>query len=228
MSGSMIVGRVLLPGLGIALAGTLAWQAWRGNNGESRCAVRLRVARRFHGPGIRHTGDNALARNEAATRRSRDDSGRGPRCGLSRRRGCRRRRAARVRSRAVLVQEKSSVRKGDLLIEFRGDAIRASAEEAVARVAQADAELAQIEQEQAGPIACLRNQPGSVEIKERLKGRWKHREGPPGRSRCGLSPDRGRIRPHPRSVADRRRGHLPRSEPRRDRNLGPPCSASSI
>ncbi len=30
MSGSMTVGRVLLPGLGLALSGVLAWQAWRG------------------------------------------------------------------------------------------------------------------------------------------------------------------------------------------------------
>ncbi|MGZ3386443.1 MAG: hypothetical protein ACXWNF_15255, partial [Isosphaeraceae bacterium] len=36
MSGSMFVGRVLLPGLGLALAGILAWQAWRGSNGASQ------------------------------------------------------------------------------------------------------------------------------------------------------------------------------------------------
>jgi HlyD family secretion protein len=70
----------------------------------------------------------------------------------------------------VLVQEKSNVRKGDLLIEFRGDAIRASAEEAVARVAQADAELSQIEQEQARANR-LEKQPGVAETRERLTAR---------------------------------------------------------
>lgn len=71
----------------------------------------------------------------------------------------------------VLVQEKFPVHKGDLLIEFRGDAIRASAEEAVARVAQADAELAQIEQEQAR-ARLAEQQPGGAETRDRLKTRW--------------------------------------------------------
>ncbi len=47
----------------------------------------------------------------------------------------------------VLVQEKSVVHKGDLLVQFRGDEIRAMAEEAVARVAEIDAELSRIDQE---------------------------------------------------------------------------------
>ena len=72
----------------------------------------------------------------------------------------------------VLVQEKSPVRKGDLLIEFRGDAIRASAEEAVARVAQADAELLQLEQEQARANRLPEQQQGAAETKQRLKARW--------------------------------------------------------
>ena len=55
---------------------------------------------------------------------------------------------------------------------FRGDAIRASAEEAVARVAQADAELSQIEQEQARANRLAEKQPAAAETKERLKARW--------------------------------------------------------
>ena len=120
----------------------------------------------------------------------------------------------------VLVQEKSPVRKGDLLIEFRGDAIRASAEEAVARVAQADAETvadragASTSESAAGAAAgCGRNQGAP-------QGPLDHRASPSGRGRCRVSSDRGRIRPHARSVADQRRGHLTRCEPRRDRQPG--------
>ena len=73
----------------------------------------------------------------------------------------------------VLVQEKSAVHKGDLLVEFRGDEIRASAEEAVARVAEADAELSLIEQEQARVESASRAASrAQAEAKDRLKARW--------------------------------------------------------
>ena len=72
----------------------------------------------------------------------------------------------------VLVQEKSVVHKGDLLIEFRGDEIRASAEEAVARVNEADAELTLIEQEQTRLNRLAEKPPGQAEARDRMKARW--------------------------------------------------------
>jgi HlyD family secretion protein len=171
MSGSMFVGRVLLPGIGLALAATLAWQAWRGGNGDIRVPFALAS---FTGPGDleqptgtgpshRESGrkpDSAviiLAEGHVAAYPGADVVVGAELPGTITR---------------VLVQEKSAVRKGDLLIEFRGDAIRASAEEAVARVAQTDAELAQIEQEQARANRLPEKQQGVAEARERLKARW--------------------------------------------------------
>ncbi|MGD0043663.1 MAG: efflux RND transporter periplasmic adaptor subunit [Isosphaeraceae bacterium] len=173
MSGSMFVGRVLLPGLGLALAGILAWQAWRGSNGESRVPFALASL----------SGSGALepASPSAATAPQREEKRQPDSPSIILAEG---HVAAYPGAEVVvgaelpgtitriLVQEKSTVRKGQLLVEFRGDAIRASAEEAVARVAQADAELSQIEQEQARANRLPEKQQGMAETRERLKARW--------------------------------------------------------
>ena len=214
----MFVGRVLLPGLGLALAGILAWQAWRGSNGASRVPF---ACASLSGSGALEQASPSTAPHREEKRQPDSPSiilAEGHMAAYP---------GAEVLVGAelpgtitrVLVQEKSPVRKGDLLIEFRGDAIRASAEEAVARVAQADAELSQIEQEQARANRLPEQQQGAAETKERLKARWTTAS-PSGRGRCRVSSDRGRIRPHARSVADQRRGHLTRCEPRRDRQPG--------
>ena len=166
----MFLGRVLLPGLGLALAGILAWQAWRGSNPESRLPfafASLSDSAAFEQASL----STAPQREEAAPDSPSIILAVGHVAAYP---------GAEVVVGAelpgtitrVLVQEKSPVRKGDLLIEFRGDAIRASAEEAVARVAQADAELLQIEQEQARANRLPDKQQGAAETKERLKARW--------------------------------------------------------
>src|SRR5271165_1267373 len=166
MSGSMFVGRVLLPGLGLALAGILAWQAWRGSKEEGRVPFALASI----------SGSGALEQASQREEKRQPDS---PSIILAEGHVAAYPGAEVVVGAElsgtitrVLVQEKSPVRKGDLLIEFRGDAIRASAEEAVARVAQADAEMSQIEQEQARANWLPEQQQGAAETKERLKARW--------------------------------------------------------
>ena len=72
----------------------------------------------------------------------------------------------------VMVQEKSVVKKGDLLVAFRGDEIRAAADEAVARVSEVDAELALIEQEQLHLNRLAEKPPGPDEAGDKLKARW--------------------------------------------------------
>lgn len=170
MSGSMIVGRVLLPGVGLALAGILAWQAWRGSNIESRVSSAIATL----------SGSSGLEQGSLSKVQSRQEKREHESRSIILAEG---HVAAYPDAEVVvgaelpgtitriLVQEKSTVHKGDLLIEFRGDAIRASAEEAVARVAQADAELSQIEQEQVRANRLAEKQPGVVETRERLTAR---------------------------------------------------------
>ena len=171
MSGSMFVGRVLLPGLGLALTGILAWQAWRGSNGASRVPF---ACASLSGSGALEQASPSTAPNREEKRQPDSPSiilAEGHMAAYP---------GAEVVVGAelpgtitrILVQEKSAVRKGQLLVEFRGDAIRASAEEAVARVAQADAELSQIEQEQARANRLPEKQQGVAETRERLKARW--------------------------------------------------------
>ncbi len=221
MSFSMFIGRVFLPVFGLALAGLLAWQTWPGGNPASRLPFafasiggsadveQVSFATPVQREAIRPTDSPSLilAEGHVAAYPGAEVVVGAELPGTITR---------------VLVQEKSSVRKGDLLIEFRGDTIRASAEEAVARVAQADADLSQIEQEQARANRLPENQVGVAETRERLKARWSASQGPPRRGRCRLSPDRGRIRPHEGPLADRRRGDCAYREPRRDGQPGHP------
>jgi RND family efflux transporter MFP subunit len=71
----------------------------------------------------------------------------------------------------VLVQEKSPVRKGDLLVEFRADDLRASLEEALARVAESEAELTYQQSELLRTERLLKRQAGSDEEHERFSSR---------------------------------------------------------
>jgi RND family efflux transporter MFP subunit len=170
MSGSMFVGRVLLPGIGLALAAALGWQTWRGG------AVGLRLPSAL----ASLTGAAGLDQDPGSRQPPRD-SGRksdAPPVILAEGHVAAYPGAEVVVGAElagtitrVLVQEKSRVHKGDLLVEFRGDEIRASAEEAVARVNEADAELTLIEQEQVRAGRLAEEQPGQAEAKDRLKAR---------------------------------------------------------
>ncbi len=59
----------------------------------------------------------------------------------------------------VLVGERSAVRRGDLLVEFRSDEARAQRDEAAARVAEAEAEVARVDKEQRRLEALLPRNP---------------------------------------------------------------------
>ena len=170
MSGSMFLGRVLLPGIGLVLAGTLAWQTLRGGTAELRlpfALASLTGAARVDQPGSpgpalpesRKPEDPPiiLAEGHVAAYPGAEVVVGAELAGTITR---------------VLVQEKSVVHKGDMLIELRGDEIRASAEEAVARVNEADAELTLIEQDQARVNRLPEKQPGQAEARDRIKARW--------------------------------------------------------
>ena len=171
MSFSMFIGRVFLPVLGLALAGLLAWQTWPGGNPSSRLPYAFasiggsaEVEQVSLAPPVQREANRPtdtplliLAEGHVAAYPGAEVFVGAELPGTITR---------------VLVQEKSSVRRGDLLVEFRSEAIRASAEEAVARVAQADADLSQIEQEQARANRLPENQVGVAETRERLKARW--------------------------------------------------------
>lgn len=170
MSGSMFLGRVLLPGIGLVLAATLAWQTLRGRTVEFR--LPLAVASLTGGARVDPPASPGPALPES--RRPEDPpiilaEGHVAACP-----------GAEVVVGAelagtitrVLVQEKSLVHYGDMLIELCGDEIRALAEEAVARVNEADAELTLLEQDQARLNRLPEKQPGQAEARDRIKARW--------------------------------------------------------
>lgn len=169
MSGSMFIGRILLPGIGLVVAGTLGWQALHGG-AETKLPLMLASLTGSAGPNqtVESAGTQA--------RRKPDDpplilaEGHVVACpdaevvvGAE---------LAGTVTR-VLVREKSVVHKGDLLVVLRGDEIRASAEEAVARVNEIDADLALIEQEQLHLNRLAEKPPGPEEAGDKLKARWK-------------------------------------------------------
>jgi HlyD family secretion protein len=170
MSGSMFMGRILLPGVGLIVAGTLGWQAFRGGV-ETKLPLALAS---LTGSGAATPGTGAVGKQEAARRRADEppiilaeghvipypDSEVGVGAEM----------AGTVTR--VLVHEKSVVHQGDLLVVFRGDEIRAEADEAVARVSEADAELTLIEQEQLRLNRLAEKPPAPGEAGDKLKARW--------------------------------------------------------
>jgi RND family efflux transporter MFP subunit len=165
MPGSMFVGRILLPAIGLLLTGMLAWQAFRNGSLDVRLPLAVSslsgvadgpasvpAARRMPGsPPVVLAEGHVVADHGAEVILGAELAGT-----ISR----------------VLIREKSAVRKGDLLVEFGGAEIRASAEEAVARVNEADAELTHVELERARVDRQPANQPGKAELKDNLKAKW--------------------------------------------------------
>jgi RND family efflux transporter MFP subunit len=171
MSGSMYIGRVLLPCIGLVLAASLGWQTWRSGTVELRLPSALDSWTGAAGVDQHPSSLPAISNSSRASEAAPVILAEGHVAAYP---------GAEVVVGAelagtitrVLVQEKSIVHKGDLLLEFRGDEIRASAEEAVARVNEADAELTLIEQDQARANRLAEKQPGQAEVKDRLKARW--------------------------------------------------------
>jgi RND family efflux transporter MFP subunit len=168
MSGSMFVGRVLLPGIGLLLAGFLALQSFRDSDWVARPTLTL----------ASFTGGTEGPVLSQAPGKSRSPSPGQPRIlaegHVTARPGAEVVLGAEVAGTIarVLVHEKAAVHKGDLLVEFRGAEIRAAAEEAVARVSEVDAELAGIEQERDRLDRQQPKQPGLTEARERVQTRW--------------------------------------------------------
>jgi RND family efflux transporter MFP subunit len=145
MSGSMFLGRVVLPGIGLAITVLLGWKVLRSEaNGVSApmspsslgSALDPASATRLSAIEIRRRADASpviLAEGHVVPCPGAEALIGAEMTGTVAR---------------VLVNEKASVHKGDLLVELRGDEIRAAAEEAVAHVSEIDAELAQLAQEQ--------------------------------------------------------------------------------
>jgi RND family efflux transporter MFP subunit len=168
MSGSMFVGRVLLPGIGLLLAAFLAIQAFRDRDGVARPILTLASFTGGRaGPGL----SQALGKSPSPIPGPPRILAEGH---VTARPGAEVVLGAEVAGTIarVLVREKAVVHKGDLLVEFRGAEIRAAAEEAVARVSEVDAELAGIEQERARLDRQPPTQPGLTEARERIQTRY--------------------------------------------------------
>jgi RND family efflux transporter MFP subunit len=166
MSGSMFLGRVLLPGISLALAGILAVQTVGTGTLEVRLPATLTSLTDRAGPAPGQPASTSIAARKPDGPRGIVAEGRvlaypGAEVVVGAE-------LAGVITR-VLVQEKSVVHKGDLLVEFRADEIRAGAEEAVARVAEIDAEIARIELEQSRVNRLPDKQPGVDQARDRVK-----------------------------------------------------------
>ncbi|QEH36170.1 p-hydroxybenzoic acid efflux pump subunit AaeA [Aquisphaera giovannonii] len=163
MSPTMILGRVALPAAGLLIAGWLLIRAFGGADADPRWkALPASLSANAGGdpspspPATAPDTTRILAEGHVAARPGAEIVVGAEMAGTVAR---------------VLVQEKSAVRAGDLLVEFRGAEIKAAAEEAVAKVSEIDAELAGIEREQARVDKLPEKQPGRDEAKDRLRTR---------------------------------------------------------
>jgi HlyD family secretion protein len=168
MSATMFLGRIVLPGIGLGLAGLLAWQAVRTGTIE----LSLPRSLPFLTDGADKPAPGPAPILAAGTGRAPDS----PRMIVAEGRvvaypGAMVSLGAEVAGviTRVLVQEKSVVHKGDLLVQFRGDEIRAMAEEAVARVAEIDAELTRIDQELARVKRLPNMLPDTIQAREAVE-----------------------------------------------------------
>ncbi|WP_165226914.1 efflux RND transporter periplasmic adaptor subunit [Aquisphaera insulae] len=163
MSPTMFLGRVILPAAGLVLAGWLAWQAFGGSKDSPWTSLPASLS--SAGDDLASTPGTApaapatsriLAEGHVAARPGAEVVVGAEMSGTVAR---------------MLVQEKSTVHAGDLLVEFRSAEIKAAAEEAVAKVTEIDAELAGLDREQARVDRLAEKQPGKDEARDRLKTR---------------------------------------------------------
>jgi HlyD family secretion protein len=168
MSATMFLGRIVLPGIGLGLAGLLAWQAVRTGTLElslprSLAFLTDRADKPAPGPapGLATVSGRAPDSPPLIVAEGRVVAYPGALVSLGAE-------VAGVITR-VLVQEKTVVHKGDLLVQFRGDEIRALAEEAVARVAEIDAELARMDQELARVKRLPNMLPDTIQAREAVE-----------------------------------------------------------
>ena len=175
MSPSMILGRVILPAIGLALAGVLVWQVVRTGSLELS-GTPASGPLRWLQAGLQ--GSSTASREEAKplanvqpqTRTAPKISAEGRVVAYP---GAEVVVGAETPGTivAVRVREKAVVRAGELLVEFKADELRASLDEAAARVTEAEAELDFQQKEVALMERLIECKAGSDEERERIRSR---------------------------------------------------------
>ncbi len=140
MSPSMALGRILLPGVALAIVGSVGWQAYR--TGRVELPAWLAPANAPAGPPTRLVADDG-PRTVVAQGRVVAYPGAHVVVGAE----------AAGTVAAVRASEKSVVRKGDVLVSFKADEVKAQLDEAVAHLAEAEAEVKRIEADEKALIA---------------------------------------------------------------------------
>ena len=169
MSVSMFLGRVLLPGIGLLLAAVLVWQVVRTGSPEL-AATSIRGSLRWIQDELPPQETKTIAAEQPSPARPATIMAEGRVVAYP---------GAEVIVGAeapgtivrVLVSEKATVRRGDLLVEFRSDELRASLDEAVARVAETTAELEHQQREMLRVDRLIERKAGTEEERERVASR---------------------------------------------------------
>jgi HlyD family secretion protein len=172
MSLSMLVGRIILPGLGLTLAGLLVWQFVQTGTVELPKLPVLTAIKWTEAapptPLPSTPSPPSRPRSQAAPPKIAAEGRVVAYPGAEVLVGAET--AGTIL--AVLVQEKTAVHKGDLLVEFKADELKASLDEAVARVAEAEAEMNHNQRELARTERLLQRKAGTDEERERFQSRW--------------------------------------------------------
>ena len=154
MSFSMVLGRILLPAAGLLIATALAYQAIRTGRLElpglpasgEPASTASRPADRDEGPRSIRAEGRVVAYPGASVTIGAETAGTIAR---------------------VLVGEKSVVKRGDALLLFKTEEVKAQADEAAARLAEAEAELKRVEDEDHRLAAVLTKSPATQPDYER-------------------------------------------------------------
>jgi len=175
MSPSMILGRVILPAIGLAFAGVLLWQVVHTGSLELNGTPATGPLRWLQ-DGL--PGCNAASREETDT-----PTGVQPRPQPTPKIAAEGRVVAYPGAEvvvgaetpgtivAVWVREKAIVRAGELLVEFKADELKATLDEAAARVTEAEAELDFQQKELARTERLIQRNAGTDEERERIRSR---------------------------------------------------------
>jgi RND family efflux transporter MFP subunit len=171
----MILGRVILPAIGFALAGVLVWQVARTGSLELSCTP---ATSSFHwlqdGPPGNSTGSREGADAPTDVRPKPQTA---PKIAAEGRVVAYPGAEVVVGAEtpgtivAVRVREKAIVRAGELLVEFKADELRATLDEAAARVTEAEAELDFQQKELARTERLIQRKAGTDEERERIRSR---------------------------------------------------------
>jgi len=175
MSPTMILGRVILPAIGLALAGVLVWQVVRTGSLELTGTPASGPLRWLQDglPGSNatsHEETGAPANVQPKTRTAPKIAAEGRVVAYP---GAEVVVGAETPGTivAVRVREKAIVRAGELLVEFKADELKASLDEAAAHVSETDAELELQQKELARTDRLIQRKAGTDEERERIRSR---------------------------------------------------------